>query len=55
MEGFSLKWGWYHTFNVIAASNGYFGLEKVEREPLGSILYWLAYQSDLGKVMNPKK
>jgi len=53
VEGFGLKWGLYHTFNVMAGGD-YFKLERIEKEPLGAILYFLAYQSDVTKLNAPK-
>lgn len=49
LEGFGLKWGWYHTFNIIGGGT-FEGTKKAQSEKLGEVLYFLAYQSDVVKV-----
>ena len=49
MQGFSLKWGWYHTFVVCAAAENK-SKEEVMKMSIGEVMYRLSYESDVIKV-----
>jgi hypothetical protein len=53
MQGFALKWGWYHTFCVCAAAERK-TKEEVMLMGLGEVLYRLSYESDVVRVNRPR-